>query len=327
MRRDLLRLLACPRCGAAPSVEPGDDPVEEGELACTSCGASYPVRRGVPRLLPDALADDQRRTAEAFGWQWRHFVEMHPQYEEQFLEWILPLRPESFRGRRVLDAGCGIGRHAFFAARYGASEVVALDLSAAVETAREVLADLPNAEVVQGDLTHPPLRGDGGGFDLIYSIGVLHHLPDPEAGFRALATLVRPGGTLFVWVYGHEGNRFVRAVVDPLRKHVTSRLPPPAMRTIAWPLAALLHALVKVVYGPLRGTATGRRLPMTSYLTSLRRFSFRQNYNIVFDQLVAPTSWYVRRSEIEAWFRRASLLDVEISWRNRNSWRASGRRA
>jgi hypothetical protein len=129
-----------------------------------------------------------------------------------------------------------------------------------------------------------------------------------------------------VWVYGHEGNRFVRAVVDPLRKHVTSRLPPPAMRTIAWPLAALFHALVKLVYGPLAGTAAGSRLPMASYLTSLRPFSFRQNYNIVFDQLVAPTSWYLRRSEVEAWFRRASLVDVEISWRNRNSWRASGRR-
>jgi len=54
------------------------------------------------------------------------------------------------------------------------------DLSEAVETAHEVLAGLPNAHVVQGDIHHPPFRlgAAGGEFDFVYSIGVLHHLPD-----------------------------------------------------------------------------------------------------------------------------------------------------
>ncbi len=133
---------------------------------------------------------------------------MHPEFEAQFLDWVHPLRPEFFRGKRVLDAGCGIGRHAYYAASYGASEVVALDLSGAVETARRNLESFDNVDVVQGDLLRPPFRtaAQGGGFDLVYSIGVLHHLPDPHAGFRKLVEYVRPGGTIAVWVYGHENN-------------------------------------------------------------------------------------------------------------------------
>jgi SAM-dependent methyltransferase len=161
-------------------------------------------------------------------------------------------------------------------------------------------------------------------FDLAYSIGVVHHLPDPEEGLASLARVVGPGGTLFAWVYGHEHNGFVRRVVDPVRRHVTSRMPPSVMRVVALPLAAAFHAVVRLVYRPLRGTRPGRRLPLSDYLTSVGGFSFRQNYNIVFDQLVAPTAHYVRGDELRGWLERAGLRDVEISPRNRNSWRGRG---
>ena len=133
---------------------------------------------------------------------------------------------EFFEGKRVLDAGCGTGRHAYLAARFGAREVVAVDLSGAVDAARVNLEALDNVHVVQGDLLRLPLRpaDRGGGFDLIYSIGVLHHLPDPHAGFRSLLPYLRPGGTIAVWLYGYENNGFVRHAVEPLRR-VTTKLP------------------------------------------------------------------------------------------------------
>ncbi|HXM55801.1 MAG TPA: methyltransferase domain-containing protein [Candidatus Dormibacteraeota bacterium] len=331
MKTRLLELLACPLCHGELDLEAGrreGDEVVEGRFECRECHQGYPLLRGVPRLLPPDIGMEQERTASAFGWQWRHFVEMHPEYEEQFLDWIHPLRPEFFAGKRVLDAGCGIGRHAYFAARYGAAEVVAMDLSAAVETAREVLADLPNAHVVQGDIHHPPFRltAAGGDFDFVYSIGVLHHLPDPHAGFTSLLRFVRPGGTIFGWVYGHENNGVVHHFIDPLRRAATARLPRPAVNAISWPMAVVLQGLVKGVYGPLEGTAVGRRLPSAAYLASLSRFGFRQNHTIVFDHLVAPTAFYLRREEYAAWFEHAGLEDVEITWRNANSWRGRGRK-
>jgi len=272
------------------------------------------------------MLEQQRKTARAFGWQWQHFSEMHSEFEGQFLDWIYPLDREFFPGKRVLDAGCGTGRHAYFAASYGAREVVALDLSDAVETASENLKRFDNVHVVQGDLLRPPLRpaGEGGGFDLVYSIGVLHHLPDPRDGFRRLLRYVRPGGTIAVWVYGYENNGFVRNVVEPARR-VSTRIPPPVLRTVAWPLALGFHGAAKLIYRPLEGTTAGHALPLDEYMSSVADFSFRQNYGIVFDQLVAPTAAYVHGEEIESWFLAAGLEDVEISHRHHNSWRGHGR--
>jgi SAM-dependent methyltransferase len=328
MRRRLLEDLRCPVSTdplTLASDNEGEEFVETGELTCAGCGQRWAVRSGVPRLVPPELVDQQRKTAAAFGFEWLHFDEMHAEYEAQFLDWLHPIGPEDFRGKRVLDAGCGTGRHSYYAAEYGASEVVGLDLSEAVETARRVLASFTSAEVIQGDLLRPPLRtaADGGGFDLVYSIGVLHHLPDPYEGFRSLLRFVRRGGTIAVWVYGYENNGFVRNVVEPMRR-VSTKVPPPVLRRLAWPLGAAFHGLAKGIYRPLDGTAVGRALPLTEYMASVAGFSFRQNYSIVFDQLVAPTAAYIKGAELRAWFEENGLEDVVVSHRHGNSWRGRG---
>ena len=328
MRRALVADLVCPVCEHAVELEDesGADAIETGELACTGCGLRWSVRHAIPRLVPPDLVEQQSRTATAFGWQWQHFTEQHPEFEAQFLDWLHPIGPGFFEGKRVLDAGCGTGRHAYFAASYGASEVVALDLSDAVETARRTLARFDNVDVVQGDLLRPPFRtaAGGDGFDFVYSIGVLHHLPDPAAGFRSLVRHVRPGGTIAVWVYGHENNGFVRNVVEPLRQ-VSTKLPPPLLRGVAWPLAVGFHGAAKGIYRAFDGTAAGRALPLNEYMTSVADFSFRQNYGIVFDQLAAPTAAYIKEAQLRFWFDDNGLEDVQLSHRHGNSWRARGR--
>ncbi len=328
MKLHLLEDLVCPLSSDPLRLDSATDAdgVDTGELVCTGCEWHWPIRNGIPRLVPPDLEEQQRNTATAFGWQWQHFVELHPEFEGQFLDWIHPIGSEFFRGKRVLDAGCGTGRHAFFAAAYGAGEVVAMDLSGAVETARRNLSQFDNVHVLQGDLLRPPFRTvtAGGGFDFVYSIGVLHHLPEPREGFRSLLRYVRPGGTIAVWVYGYENNGFVRNVVEPLRR-VSTTIPPPLVRALAWPLAVGFHGVAKGVYRPLNGTAIGRSLPLNEYLSSVADFSFRQNYGIVFDQLVAPTAAYIKGPELERWFEEPGLEDVQISHRHGNSWRGRGR--
>jgi SAM-dependent methyltransferase len=328
MKRQLIGDLTCPLSGDPLRLDTTDEgeSVDSGLLICEGCGQVWPIRRSIPRLVPPDLVEQQEKTASAFGWQWQHFAELYPEFEQQFLDWLHPIEPGFFRGKRVLDAGCGTGRHAQFAAKYGAEEVVALDLSGAVETARDNLSRFENVHVVQGDLLRPPFRtaGDGGGFDLVYSIGVLHHLPDPYAGFQSLLRFLRPGGTIAVWVYGYENNGFVRNVVEPLRR-ISTRIPPPMLRLLAWPLAVGFHGVARGVYRPLHGTAVSRALPLDEYLSSVADFSFRQNYAIVFDQLVAPTATYLKGSELERWFTASGLEDAGVSPRHGNSWRGRGR--
>jgi SAM-dependent methyltransferase len=322
----VLELVACPTCLAPLELEErareGEE-VMEGELTCSGCSAAYPVSGGIPRLLPGALSEEKRRTAAAFGYEWRHFTELHAQYRDQFLDWMQPIQPEFFEGKVVLDAGCGTGRHAFFAAEFGAREVVGMDLSDAVLTAFGHIGRRPNVHIVQADIYAPPLRRCA--FQAIYSIGVLHHLPDPRSGFLALVPLLRPGGTIHAWVYGHENNGVVHHFINPVRKALTRHLPPPVVKgAIALPMTLILEALVRGVYGPLARTRAFDRLPSHAYLHSLGRFSFRQNHSIVFDHLIAPTAYYLRRDEFEEWFRAGGLDNVELSWRNENSWRGTG---
>ncbi|HEX3947317.1 MAG TPA: class I SAM-dependent methyltransferase [Acidimicrobiales bacterium] len=110
-------------------------------------------------------------------------------------------------GDRLLDLGCGFGRHAFEAARRGAA-VVALDAGddevagvrdtfGAMLDAGELPPGAP-AGAVQGDALHLPFAD--GTFDRVIASEVLEHIPDDRAAMAELARVLRPGGTMAVTV-------------------------------------------------------------------------------------------------------------------------------
>jgi len=322
VKESLLPSLRCPAC-AEPlrlviSRKDGDE-VTRGTLACGGCGAVFPIQDGIPTLIPGPLPEQEERTSAAFGAQWLHFSELYDETREQFLDWVAPLGPEDFRGRRVLDAGCGMGRLSYVAAGFGTAELVAVDLSAAVQAAGRNLRGLPNVHVVRADILSLPFRKP---FDLVYSIGVLHHLPDPAAGFRHLLPHVRPGGKVVVWVYAREGNEWLVRFLNPIRQRITARLPMGARRALSFAIDLILHPVLKLFY---RWDWPGRRLlPYRAYLSWLARYGFRHNQQVIFDHLSAPTAFYIPRADFESWFRDAGLRDVTITCRNGNSWRGMG---
>jgi SAM-dependent methyltransferase len=289
---------------------------EDDELYCLD-GHRYPMVRGIPRLFDQArLSVEQQRTADAFGYSWTHYPKENPYTEEQWRDWVVPLGPSDFEGKRVLDAGCGLGGFAEYAQQWGADQVVGVDLSEAIDAAKERL-DGGRIALVQGDLHRLPFARRS--FDLAYSIGVLHHLPDPRKGFEAVAGMVRPGGIMFAWVYGRENNGWIVRVVDPVRKHVLRKLPRWLVKWgISFPLALMLLPLVAIA-------KRSPSMPYGAYLNWLGKRDMEFIHGVVFDHLVAPTSHYVRKEEFESWFHAAGLVDVQLSWRNQNSWRGLGR--
>jgi SAM-dependent methyltransferase len=244
-------------------------------------------------------------TSLRFGYEWDRYREFFPHYEQQFRGWIEPLLPADFEGRDVLDAGCGMGRNAYWALRYGARSLVAIDYAQlAVDAAREVLAEFPQAKVERCsvyDLTRPEA------FDLCFSIGVIHHLEFPQRALERLVEALRPGGRLVVWLYGYEGNalwvHFFETVHPLLR-----RLPP------RW-----VHVLAHLVSVPIWA---GLRLPLRwpPYLAQVRRFPFAHLHKIVFDQLLPDIAHYYRRSEVETLFSGLGLRSVEIHHNRGYSW-------
>jgi SAM-dependent methyltransferase len=325
LKQALLPFLNCPACtGPITLKAENSDGTEviEGTLTCLRCNSSFPITRGIPRFLGANMSADQKATADAFGYEWTHYSKLTDADSREFLDWMSPLTPADFDGRVVLDAGCGKGRHAFLSARFNARTVIGIDLSNAVEAAYRNTRDLPNVHIVQADILHLPFAQP---FDLIYSIGVLHHLPIPKNGFLALTKHVKQGGRISVWVYGKEGNRWIEMIIDPLRKNITSRLPRVITRVLSFFPAVTLYLGLKVFYRPAKRVGWLKRLlPYSDYLCSISDYSFAENFWNVFDQLVAPTAYYHTEEEVIDWFRTAQASDVRISRHNSNSWRGTG---
>ncbi len=327
MKKSLLAYLICPSCAGALDLSTGKTEAEEiieGELRCLSCSSSFPITSGIPRFANlDHVESDKRETASNFGWQWQHFTQEDARYAEQFLGWITPVTPEFFRDKVVLEGGCGKGRHTQLAARWGARDIIGIDLSAAVETAFAATRSLPNAHIVQADIYHLPFARN---FDYAFSVGVLHHLPDPHGGFMSLASKVRAGGHVSAWIYGAENNEWITRFVNPVRERVTSRMNQRALLQLSKLPAACMYLATKLVYGPLnrRGSSLAKHLFYNDYLNSLSSFGWREQHTIVFDHLVAPTAFYISREEFETWWRDIGAREVEITWHNKNSWCGRG---
>ena len=243
-------------------------------------------------------------------YQWSHYSDDEPFL---FHDWIHPQTLEDFRGKRVLDAGCGPGHHVRLVAPV-AEHVTGIDLCTA-GVAAERLSDLENVTITEGDLAtwQPPEP-----FDVVYCVGVIHHTDDPDRTFQNLKRMCRDGGRLVIWCYSFEGNGLVRALVEPLRRNVLRAWSRRSLEWLAWWVTLCLYLPVQTLYRiPLR------RLPYYEYFANFRRLGFRRNVLNVFDKLNAPQTDFISRPRIERWFSEG-FSDVTITPYRGVSWRASG---
>ena len=83
----------------------------------------------------------------------------------------------------------------------------------------------------------------------------------------------------------------------------------------------------KLIYKPANAMSKplAQNLFYNDYLNHLGTFGWREQHNIVFDHLVAPTAFYIRKKEFEDWWREINAENVEIIWHNRNSWCGFGK--
>ncbi len=329
MRERALDLLACPACGGdlllAYASKYEQKEVIDGQLTCKKCVREYGITGGIPRFVDLAkLESDKAETAENFGWQWTHFTQEDPRYSDQLLGWLQPVKPEFFSGKTILEGGCGKGRHTKLAAEWGAADVVGVDMGDGVESAFALTRHLPNVHIVQADIFKLPVKR---AFDYAFSVGVLHHTPDPRRAFTSLVSKVKPGGHASAWVYGAENNEWITNYVDPIRTGFTSQIRQPLLYQLSKLPTLGLFLTTKLVYRPVNAISrsAASRLFYNDYLSHLASFGWREQHNIVFDHLVAPTAFYISKKEFERWWQEIGAEDVQITWHNRNSWCGFGR--
>jgi SAM-dependent methyltransferase len=138
-----------------------------------------------------------------------------------------------------------------------------------------------------------------GTFDLAYSVGVLHHTPDPERAFRRVAAMVRTGGALAVYVYARYGpsHRFSDAI-----RLVTTRLPLPVLRAVA-ALAVPAYYLYRL---PVISAPLGLVCPISQHP------DWRWRWLDTFDWYSPKYQWKLLYPEVFRWFQSNGFRDVEL---------------
>jgi SAM-dependent methyltransferase len=247
--RDLLAVLACPACG-------GELVTQGARLLCGGCGRSYHAPGAIPTLTGEL--DAAGEAIRAF-----YSAAPFPGYAPRDSYAALRQRAERSEFARLLDraiapdaivleVGCGTGQMCLYLATGGrlvvGADLTRTSLALAAEAARRFGID--RVRFVETDLRRPGLRP--GAFDVVYCSGVLHHTPDPEASFRAIARLSRPGGFVLIGVYNTyariphrlrraiaKASRLRWVVLDPVLR---DRATEPARRE-AWVRDQYVHPL------------------------------------------------------------------------------------
>jgi SAM-dependent methyltransferase len=313
MLADLLPVLRCPACGS--TFEPSQ---RDSALTCTGCRVLVPVVGDVPRFITAPRDEMARRTQASFGYEWSHFNDWRDSGSTNFNDYFQGLDLAAIRGQIVLDAGCGMGRHARQIAPH-VSRVVAIDFSRAIDQAAENVRGLANVDCVQADLLALPLAD--GAFDFVYSLGVLHHLEQTERALHLLVKKLRPGGHLRVYLYwkrhGWQGSMLALAT---LARRLTVRLPFRLLRSLCWVLSVGLFAAVVTPYR--LASAFGIRVHEEWPLFVYTRYPFVVLYNDQFDRFSAPIEKRYEADDVRQLLEAAGLDDVQV--RSCYGWLADG---
>ncbi len=343
---DVLACPQCQAAFALENVESAhDDDVLSGTLICCGCGATFPVSGGIPRLLPvgtggekgsagsPAQATGPHRTAATFGYEFSRFSQ--PNREDNLMLFFRKtgIDPDFYRhvkfspngdsvidahpgyrpdggllnGKWALDLGCGMGRFADIARDY-AREVVGLDMSLAVNTARSRYGQYRSVHFIQGDILSPPFRQ--GSFDFVYSLGVLHHTRSTILAFRQAASLCRPGGHLAVWVYppGY-WNDVIRGSIAKGLRLVTKRLSPRQLHVFClalYPLGLLQLLLARRWWCKILGSPF--------FLVPVPRDQERRRVDlgVIYDYYSPHYIWTHTTEEVFDWYLESGFDEVRI---------------
>ena len=356
MKASVLNRLVCPMCLSSPELEGlrwEHDEIIEGFLHCR-CGTNYPIIQGVPRMLPPqllgALVNDypeffrahadrilggevsspqgriatlKRKTQQAFGYEWTWAADYHA---VNFADWL----PTGFEARTLfanrvgLEIGCGAGRHSALTAGL-AREHFAVDLSRAVDAAFARTRTLGNCHVVQADAFHLPFRP--GAFDYVFCLGVLQHLPDPEAGFYALAEQPRTRGILLVNVY--QASRPAVLFMLELVRKITTRLPHGILKGVSIGAGCVDYGLLIAPWRRVSSTTLGRAMRpfVPERIREYAKHDFHTCVTDWFDRLSCPVKKHYKSDDLRRWYERAGYSEVTVTPYWKAFWNGYGQRA
>ncbi|HBD95952.1 MAG: Methylase involved in ubiquinone/menaquinone biosynthesis [Candidatus Collierbacteria bacterium GW2011_GWE1_46_18] len=241
----------------------------------------------------------QQKTADSFAYEWKNIYQENNFEKNNFYHFLSPfIKEDDIKDKVTVDIGCGSGRFTKWAALASARMAFGTDLGDSVEVAYNMTKGFENVGIIQADIYSMPFNEK---IDLAYSIGVLHHLPQPKQGFLNLIKMLKEKGKILIWVYSRRHNIRALYFYEPLRA-VCRHISKPVLFKLCYIPASIVH-----LWNLFCKAFKFKNMPFSYY----ENFSFNMKLNDSFDVLATPKSNYYYSEEIEGWFKDASLKGIK----------------
>jgi ubiquinone/menaquinone biosynthesis C-methylase UbiE len=267
-------------------------------------------------------------TVDSFGDEWQAFHGFEEQ-EIQKLgdEYFDIITPEMLNASTaVLEVGCGSGRFLKYVSEK-AGLVVGVDPSHAIYAADKLVGVKENVLLVKASAGDLPFQDEA--FDFVYSIGVLHHIPDTFKALQACVDKVKKGGYFFTYLYYDLDNRgfLFRSLFNAstlLRKGI-SKLPGKPKRFVCDLLAVTLYLPFVGLSRFLRRVGVKEQIRKKIPLFGYENKSFYIIRNDSLDRFGTPLEQRFTRNQIQEMMERAGLENIVFS-NNIPYWHAVGKK-
>jgi SAM-dependent methyltransferase len=261
----------------------------------------------------------EKKTIEDFGNQWLihgrldcgHWTNK-VMFEDHFGD---VFNPKEISGSIVAEIGSGSGRILRMIASYGPAEIYGIEPSHGFPILEKNTKDIKNLTLLNNRGEEFVIKD----LDLIFSLGVIHHIKDPKPTLTNAYQNLRHGGKLVIWVYGFEGNE-IYVFLQRLLRPFIRLIPDKALDVVS----AFLSRCVTIYYLSLKNLNI-KVFPLRDYLENvfIPCGKLERKY-ITFDQLNPHYAKYYKKSEITNLILSSGFKDVRIFHRHRYSWTAVG---
>jgi SAM-dependent methyltransferase len=267
-------------------------------------------------------------TVNSFGDEWQAFHQFDEaemmKLGDEYFDIITPamVNPST----TVLEVGCGSGRFLKYLSRK-AGFLVGVDPSHAVFASDKLLGKNEKVMLVKASANDLPFADES--FDFVYSIGVLHHIPDTFKAMQACVDKVKKGGYFFTYLYYNLDNRgfLFRSVFNAstLLRRGVSKLPGGSKRAVCNLLAVTLYMPFIGLCRLLKRAGVKENIRSKIPLFGYENKSFYIIRNDALDRFGTPLEQRFTKKEIQQMMERAGLENIVFST-NIPYWHAVGKK-
>ncbi len=225
---------------------------------------------------------------------------------------VKPFSLFKIKNKIIMEVGTGSGRILKGLIKFNPKKIIAVEPSKAIKIAKV------NNISSKSKINFLNIKAEEINFnnkiDFVFSLGVIHHIPNYEIACKKIYQSIRPGGRFIVWVYGYEGNELYILLFNNLRR-ITRVLPDSLLRLLCYFLNIACYFYIFL--------CNYFNLPMKTYMQKVfNKCSFEKRNYIIFDQLNPTYSKYFKRSEIHDLLKKTGFKKIDINHRHNYSWLA-----